>query len=120
MIAVDTSSFIAYLSGAEGADVKAVEAALAESHVCLPPVVLTELLSDPKLPKAIAAVFSDLPLLEITEGYWQRAGLLRSRILAMKRKARLADTLITQSCLDHDVPLIARDGDYRHFVRAAG
>jgi predicted nucleic acid-binding protein len=31
-------------------------------------------------------------------------------------KAKLADTLIAQSCLDHDVPLITRDGDFRHFV----
>jgi predicted nucleic acid-binding protein len=33
-------------------------------------------------------------------------------------KARIADTLIAQSCIDHDVPLITRDRDFRHFFRA--
>jgi len=120
VIAVDTSSFIAYLSGGEGVDVRAVETALADSQVCLPPVVLTELLSDPQLPRSVASWLRQLPLLEITEGYWQRAGLLRSRVLAIKRRARLADTLIAQSCLDHAVTLIARDDDYRQFVKVAG
>jgi predicted nucleic acid-binding protein len=29
------------------------------------------------------------------------------------------DTLIAQSCLDHDVPLITRDADFRPFERLA-
>ena len=65
-------------------------------------------------------LFLQLPVLEITEGYWQRAGLLRARLLARGRRARLADTLIAQSCLDHDLPLVTRDSDFRHFVRLAG
>ncbi len=120
MIAADTSSLVAYLSGAKGPDVEAMETALAESQVCLPPVVLTELLSDPALPEAIPAIFRQLPLLEISAGYWTRAGMLRSRVLSRRLEARLADTLIAQSCLDHNVPLIARDKDYRHFARVAG
>ncbi len=117
MIAVDTSSFIAYLSGAEGGDVSSLENALAESQVCLPPVVLTELLSDPKLPEAVADLVAELPVLEISEGYWSRTGRLRARVLRSRHKARLADALIAQSCIDHEVPLIARDQDYKHFAR---
>lgn len=120
MIAVDTSSVIAYLSGGEGRDVSSLENALAESQVCLPPVVLTELLSDPKLPAAVARLVAELPVLEISEGYWSRAGRLRARVLQSRHKARLADALIAQSCLDHEVPLIARDHDYRHFARLSG
>ena len=120
MIAADTSSLVAYLSGAQGADVEAVETALTESQVCLPPVVLTELLSDPELSEPVRGLLEQIPVLEVSEGYWTRAGLLRARILAKKLRARLADTLITQSCLDHDVPLIARDADYRHFFKVAG
>jgi predicted nucleic acid-binding protein len=30
---------------------------------------------------------------------------------------RLADTLIAQSCIDHHVPLITRDVDFRHFAK---
>jgi predicted nucleic acid-binding protein len=119
VIAADTSTFIAYLSGERGADVEAMEVALSESQVCLPPVVLTELLSDPKLPKAVARALGQIPVLEISDGYWQRAGQLRSRVLALRRKARLADTLIAQSCLDHGVPLLARDEDYRNLARVS-
>jgi predicted nucleic acid-binding protein len=85
----------------------------------LPPVVLSELLSDPRLPRDVRDVVLRLPLLEILDGYWERAGLLRARLLANGRRARLADTLITQACLDHDVELVTRDADFRHFVRLA-
>ena len=120
MIAIDTSSLIAYLSGEKGEDVDAVDLALEQKQVVLPPVVLSELLSDPKLPKKYSVLFKELPLLSVLEGYWERAGVLRSKILAKGRKARLADTLITQSCLDHEVPLISRDEDFHHFARIGG
>lgn len=117
MIGVDTSSWIAFLAGEDGQDVALVESALAASQACLPPVVLTELLSDPKLPRRIEELLLDLPQLEIQAGYWQRAGALRAEVLARRLRARLADTLIAQSCLDHDIPLITRDADFRHFTR---
>jgi predicted nucleic acid-binding protein len=120
MIAVDTSSFIAYLSGAAGPDVEATAAALEHRHAALPPVVLCELLSDPKLAPSVKDLFTQLPLLDLTEGYWTRAGWLRAKVIAGGRKAPLADTLIAQSCLDHDVALVTRDADFRHFVRAGG
>jgi len=84
------------------------------------PVVLTELLSAPQLPARVAALLKGLPMLEVTAGYWERAGILRSEILSRKLKARLADTLIAQSCLDHDVTLVSRDSDFRHFAAAGG
>jgi predicted nucleic acid-binding protein len=34
--------------------------------------------------------------------------------------ARLLDALIAQSCIDHDVMLIARDDDFRHFAKHCG
>ena len=120
MIAVDTSSWIAFLSGASGPDVRLVEQALDDRLACLPPVVLTELLSDPELPESVAALLVELPRLALKDGYWERAGALRAKLLAMKRKAPLADALIAQSCLDHDVRLVTRDGDFRHFARAGG
>ncbi len=57
---------------------------------------------------------------EITKNYWQRAGINRSKLISKKLKARLADTLIAQSCIDHQVPLITRDTDFRHFVKYCG
>ncbi len=120
MIAIDTRSIIAYLSGEKGRDVDAVDFALEQKQAVLPPGVLSELLSDPGLPKKYSALFKELPLLSISEEYLERAGILRSKILAKGLKARLADTLIAQSCLDHDVALISRDEDFHHFVRIGG
>jgi predicted nucleic acid-binding protein len=84
------------------------------------PVVLTELLSDPKLPASLVNTLSDVPMIEVETGIWQRAGALRAKVLSKRRKARLGDALIAQSCMDHDVPLLTRDGDFRAFVDAAG
>jgi predicted nucleic acid-binding protein len=120
MIAVDTSSWIAFFAGDPGQDVELVGRALADGQACLVPVVLTELLSDPKLPQGVAALLEDLPLLEVIEGTWERAGILRAGILSRQLRARLADALIAQSCLDHDVTLISRDRDFRHFAAIRG
>ena len=84
------------------------------------PVVLTEVLSDPKLPSDVAQTLAELPLIEIRPGYWQRAGALRAQVLAKRRKARLGDALIAQSCIDRGIPLLTRDRDFRAFAEAAG
>ena len=83
------------------------------------PVVLTELLSDPKLPSDVAETISEVPLIELAPGYWQRAGALRAKVLAKRRKARLGDALIAQSCIDQRIPLITRDRDFNAFAAAA-
>lgn len=118
MIAVDTSSMIAFLEGAEGADVDLVQAALDHQQLALPPVVLTELLSDPALPRTVRSLLGGLPLLQVEPGYWERAGALRASVLRRKKKARVADSLIAQSCLDQSTPLVTRDRDFRHFAAA--
>ena len=120
MIAIDTSSFIAYLSGKTGRDVEAVDMALEYRQGVLPPVVLTEILSDPQLPKTTAAAVRQLPLLEILDGYWERAGNLRAKLISKRRKAPVADVLISQACIDHDVALITRDQDFRGFGELTG
>ena len=116
MIALDTSSLVAYLAGETGTDVDGVEVALSEHQACLPPAVLAELLSDPRLPATTAALFKQLPVLPISEGYWERVGALRADVIAAGRKARLADALIAQSCLDHGVTLVTRDTDFTNFA----
>jgi len=120
MIAVDTSSWIAFLEGDAGADTELLDRALQDRQVLMAPVVLAEVVSDPKLPAGVLQTLSDLPLLEIGPGYWQRAGQLRARVLAKGRKARLGDALIAQTCIDHGIPLLTRDRDFRAFAEAAG
>ena len=115
MIAIDTSSMIAYLSGDNGSDVVYVGQALEQHQAVFPPVVLVELLSDPLLTSSTKNLFQEIPLLDPQPLFWQRGGLLRAKIISKGFKARLADTLIAQSCLDHHVSLITRDRDFRHF-----
>ena len=120
MIAADTSTWIAFLEGSKGEDVQLLDHALAERQVVMAPVVLTELLSDPKLPSAVAKTLCEVPAMEVTPGYWQRAGALRAEVLAKRRRARLGDALIAQSCIDGGIPLLTRDRDFRAFADAAG
>ncbi len=120
MIAIDTSSLIAYLKGDEGADVGSVDEALKLGQAALPPVVLTEILSDPRLDRRVACLIRGMPILESDAGFWVRAASTRAKILSKRLRARLADTLIAQSCLDNNVPLITRDADFRHFAAHAG
>jgi predicted nucleic acid-binding protein len=117
--AADTSSWIAFLEGSTGEDVRLLDRALEDRQVVMVPVVLTELLSDASLPSNVVKAISDLPLLEVTSGYWCRAGALRAKVLAKRRKARLGDALIAQSCIDQSIPLITRDRDFRAFATAA-
>jgi|SRR5690242_17291586 len=120
MIAADTSTWIAYLEGDRGRDVQLLDKALGDRQVLMVPVVLTELLSDPKLPASVSKGLADIPLVEIRSGYWERAGALRAVALAKRRKARLGDALIAQACIDRGISLITRDRDFRAFAEAAG
>jgi predicted nucleic acid-binding protein len=120
MAAIDTSTLIAFIQGDRGADVENFKACLLSSDVALPPVVLTEVLSEPHLPEQHRAVILELPVLEISDGFWIRAAATRASLLAKRLRARLSDTLIAQSCLDNDVSLITRDTDFRHFARHCG
>jgi len=120
MIAADTSTWIAFLEGSGGEDVQLLDEALEERQVLMVPVVLTELLSDPKLPSEVAETLSEVPMIEIEPGYWQRAGVLRAAAIAKRRKARLGDALIAQTCIDRNTCLLTRDRDFRAFGDAAG
>jgi predicted nucleic acid-binding protein len=120
MIAADTSTWIAFLEGARGEDTELLDRALADRQVLMVPVVLTELLSDPKLPAEVGKTLSEVPMVEIGSEYWHRAGRLRAKVLAKRRKARLGDALIAQSCIDRGISLITRDRDFRAFAEAAG
>jgi predicted nucleic acid-binding protein len=120
MIAADTGTWVAFLEGGAGEDAQLLDRALEDRQVVMVPVVLTELLSDSKLPADLAQTLSALPLIEIEAGYWQRAGGLRAKVLAKRRKARLGDALIAQSCIDGGVALLTRDRDFRTFAESPG
>ena len=120
MIAADTSSIVAYIDGEQGDDTRLLDSFLESRKIVLPPAVLSELFSEPKLPEIIKSALLQIPLLVILDGYWERVGNLRSKILASGLRAKIADSLIAQSCIDHSIALLTRDNDFRHFVRVGG
>ncbi len=120
MIAVDTSTLVAYLAGEAGRDIEVLNRALARNQAHLPPAVVTEMLSAPKATESLEHLILALPFLAVAEGYWERAGRLRRRILARGLRAPLADALICQSCLDHDLALVTREGDFKPFAKHCG
>jgi predicted nucleic acid-binding protein len=120
MIAADTSSLVAYFDGQRGGDVDQIATAFTASDLVLPPVVVTEILSDPAGASALETLIGQLPTLELHNGYWTRAGTTRRHLRSRGFKARVGDALIAQSCLDHDVALITRDRDFRHFAKHCG
>ena len=119
MIAADTSTWIAFFQGEAGKDVELLDRSLEDRQVLMAPPVLTELLSDPGITSEVSKALLELPLIEIRLGFWNRAGALRASVLAKRRKARLGNALIAQSCLDAGIAFLTRDRDFRAFAEAA-
>ncbi|HAH09295.1 MAG TPA: hypothetical protein DCL54_06230 [Alphaproteobacteria bacterium] len=120
MIAVDSSTLVAYLQHELGQDVERFETQLAQANVVLPPVVISEVTSARPDDPELLSLLSQLRPLTLLEGYWERTGRLRFLILSNGRKSRLGDALIAQSCIDHNVALITRDTDFRHYAAHGG
>ena len=120
MLAVDSSTLIAFVQGDTGPDQQVFRAALLASDVVLPPVVLAEVLCDAKLPDRHRTTVLTLRVLDLLPDYWQRTAATRAILLGQGLRARLADALIAQACIDHDVALITRDRDFRHFAKHCG
>ena len=119
MIAADTSTWIAFLEGETAPDTELLDQALRDRQVLMVPVVLTELLSDPKLSADVATTLCDLPPIEIGRENWQRAGALRAKVVVQRRRARLGDALVAQCCIDGGISLLTRDRGFRAFSEAA-
>ena len=120
MIAVDTNVMIYYLSGKLSKEVSYLEDLFNNSLAIFPPLVITELLSDPWISKKNIDFLSKAPKLDLLPGYLERAGRLRAILLRRGLKARTADSLIAQSCIDSRVSLLTNDKDFRNFEKYCG
>ena len=120
MFCADSSSWIPFLAGESGSDVKLLETCLQQQSLVMCPVVLAELLSDPLRSYQARTALLEIPLLELKDGFWMRAGITRSELLKLKIRPALADSLIAQFCIDHKIPLHARDTDFRPFAKYSG
>jgi predicted nucleic acid-binding protein len=105
-----------YLDGETGRDIDLLAEAVSEQTLVLSPPTITELMSHAVDRPLLAQLLSNAVVLPLTTGFWERAGLTRRKLRALGLKAKLADTLIAQCCIDADIPLIAHDPDFRHFA----
>lgn len=117
MIAADTSVWIDFSKGNETPQTLLFEEALSSQRIVLPMPVLFEVLSGPGLTSSAASFIIQLPHLEIMLGFWERSAELRRTLLKRKLRARGMDCLIAQSCIDHGVPLLTSDDNFRHFSK---
>jgi predicted nucleic acid-binding protein len=120
MIAADTSVWIALLQGEDALDVHLLRQHMVSYELTMPPAVLTELSSLPTTLDRFKSELISVIDLEITDGFWDRAGITRGKILTKGLKANLGDALIAQSCIDHNIPLLTRDVDFKHFQKHCG
>lgn len=120
MIAADSSSLLGYLQGEAGADIDLIEQAIDTRELVLAPPVTTELRARAVANPALERLLAQTPVLPIEEGLRRRAGRRRRLLIERGLRARLADALVAQGCIDAGVALIARDPDYRHFARWCG
>jgi predicted nucleic acid-binding protein len=103
------------MNGDTGPLMDLLHQSLLEQTLILPPPVVTELRTgEPE--SLLEQILGEVPMLPVADGYWDRAGRARRTLRQRKLKARTMDALIAQSCIDADVPLIALDSDFRHFV----
>jgi predicted nucleic acid-binding protein len=120
LIVADSSVLIPWAEGQLNAKTDFMQFHVEQQTLRIAPVSVTELLSARELRPEIRLMAETLNVLEIEDGYWSRAGILRGRCLAAGRRARLADALIAQACLDAGLPLLTEDRDFDIFVEIGG
>lgn len=117
-VIVDTSVWIDFFAGRSTA---AIEDALAQGVVVLPPVVVAELVSGARRAKdraAIADLVREIPLHETPLAHWVRVGELRCRLQEKGIAVSTPDAHVAQCALDRDAVLLSRDAVFQRIARA--
>jgi predicted nucleic acid-binding protein len=115
-VVVDTSVWIDFFAGRP---VPALERALAEATVVLPPIVVAELLSGATRARdrrAIADLLAEIPLHETPLAHWIRVGELRRRVAARGVVVSTPDAHVAQCAIDRDTVLLSRDRVFSRLV----
>ncbi len=108
-VVADTSAWIEFFAGR---DVAALEEALSQGRVILPPIVVAELISGARRDRDQAAIedlLSDLPVHATPLGHWIRVGELRRSLSSKGLSVSTPDAHVAQCALDLDAQLLTRD-----------
>jgi tRNA(fMet)-specific endonuclease VapC len=115
-LVVDTSSWVAYFAGRR---VPALEEALDEARVLLPPLVAAELMSGAMSRRqrgALESLLADLMPCETPLEHWFRVGALRRTLAAKGLSLSTPDAHVAQCAIDAGARLLTED---RVFARIA-
>lgn len=118
-VIVDTSVWIDCFAGRS---TSAIEDALAQGVVVLPPVVVAELVSGAKRPKdraAIADLMREIPIYETPLAHWIRVGELRRYLKDKGLTVSTPDAHVAQCALDRDALLLSRDAIFQRIARVS-
>jgi tRNA(fMet)-specific endonuclease VapC len=120
VLVVDSSSWISYFAGETN---NALDLALKEARVLLPPIVAAELLSAKVTAaekRALTDFVMELPLCSCTIGHWIRVGELRAVCAERGLKISTPDAHVAQCALDIEGYLMSEDKVFERIARAAG
>ena len=120
IVTADSSVMIDYFKGINNKETKLVYEMIEEGALILPPMVISELLSNHELDDNTINAISVIPTFDVKDGFWIRSGFSRAKVLSKKLKARMLDVQIAQICIDNDVTIVTRDKDFRHFKKYLG
>lgn len=114
---VDTSVWIEFFARRPAV---ALEDALGQGLVVLPPLVVAELISGARRPAdraGIARLVDELPLHETPLDHWIRVGELRRRLLDRGLSVSTPDAHVAQCALDRDAVLLSKDAVFARIAR---
>ena len=116
-VVVDSSIWIEFFRGRE---LPALEEALLEGRVLVPPIVVAELVSGATSrgdSKKVADLVHDLELVETPRAHWIRVGELRRRLLGRGLSVSTPDAHVAQCALDVRGVLLSSDAVFRRIGR---
>lgn len=116
-VVADTSVWIAFFAGKPS---RALEDALAQGAVVLPPLVVAELISGARRPRdrsAIGELLQDLGVHPTPLEHWIRVGDLRRKLRQRGINASTPDAHVAQCALDRDAVLLTLDKIFGRIAR---
>jgi len=116
-VIADTSTWINFFAGRPA---PALEEALLEGAVVLPPLVVAELVSGARRPRERAALrrlLEQLPVHETPLEHWIRVGELRRRLKDRGIPVSTPDAHVAQCALDREALLLSRDAVFARIAR---
>ncbi len=125
MILVDSSVWIDYFSGNGSAEADFLDETLGTRSVAIGDLILTEVLQgfrhdrDYRIAKRL---LEELPLFDLLG--WSMAIKSAENFRKLRKKGitirKTADVIIASFCIEHDLPLLFLDKDFRPFVDHLG